>query len=194
MNMENGNPYTGALSVPAPQTDAVAAQAAHIIAEAIARIWGHIASGFTVVERAHGESTIVAYAWNLETNTLERVGFKVSHKRHTKKGDDPLTDDRDLYELEANNAARRLRACILALIPGDVVDAAVAKCKETLIANMTNKGMKPAEKQAPNANGRNKDTKPAEKQAPGTNGRNKVIKEAGKICRKLLPPSVSRKK
>ena len=127
--MENGNFYAGALSVPAPQTDAVAVQAAHIIAEAIVRHWGNIISGFTVVERANGESTIVAYAWDLETNTLERVGFKVSHKRHTKKGDDPLTDDRDLYELEANNAVRRRRACILALIPGDVVAATIGDIK-----------------------------------------------------------------
>ena len=29
--------------------------------------------------------------------------------------------------------ARRLRACILGIIPGDIVDAAVAKCEDTLI-------------------------------------------------------------
>ena len=33
----------------------------------------------------------------------------------------------------ANQGARRLRACILGIIPGDVVEAAVKKCEETLI-------------------------------------------------------------
>ncbi|MDR2494666.1 MAG: hypothetical protein LBD24_05520 [Spirochaetaceae bacterium] len=106
------------------------------LAEAIARSWGNIASGFTVVERTENESTVIAYAWDLETNAMERIEFKVSHIRHTKKGDYAITDDRDLYELEANQAARRRRACILAVIPGDVVDAAVERCRRTLDASV----------------------------------------------------------
>ena len=42
-----------------------------------------------------------------------------------------ITDDRDIYELEANMSARRIRACILQMIPGDVTDAAVAACRKT---------------------------------------------------------------
>ena len=41
------------------------------------------------------------------------------------------TEDRDIYELEANMSARRIRACILQMIPGDVTDAAVAACRMT---------------------------------------------------------------
>ncbi len=37
-----------------------------------------------------------------------------------------------MYELCANQAARRVRQCILALIPGDVVEAASNQCKKTL--------------------------------------------------------------
>ncbi len=49
-----------------------------------------------------------------------------------KKGDYPLTDPRDIYEAVANQAARRVRACILGIIPSDVVEAAVDRCNKTL--------------------------------------------------------------
>ena len=49
-----------------------------------------------------------------------------------KNGMKVLTDPRDIYELVANQGARRKRACILNIIPGDVVDAALARCNETL--------------------------------------------------------------
>ena len=43
-----------------------------------------------------------------------------------------LCDPRDVYEMVANLGARRLRACILAVIPKDIVDAAVEECEKTL--------------------------------------------------------------
>jgi len=43
-----------------------------------------------------------------------------------------LTDPRDVYELAANYGARRLRACILGVVPGDVQDLAIAECDRTL--------------------------------------------------------------
>jgi hypothetical protein len=106
------------------------------LAEAVARHWGNIASGFTVAERSNGESAIIACAWDLESNVMERIAFKVFHIRHTKKGNYPITDDRDIYEFEANQAARRRRACILTIIPGDAADAAVERCRQTLDASI----------------------------------------------------------
>jgi hypothetical protein len=47
----------------------------------------------------------------------------------------PLTDPREVYEHVANNGARRLRACILGVIPGDVTEAAVEWCNATLKAS-----------------------------------------------------------
>jgi hypothetical protein len=44
-----------------------------------------------------------------------------------------LTDPRDVYEVTANFAARRTRACILALIPIEVQDLAVAECDKTIL-------------------------------------------------------------
>jgi hypothetical protein len=61
--------------------------------------------------------------------------FTVKHERHTKQGKKALTDPRDIYELVANQGSRRLRACILAVIPGDIVDAAVAECEKTMKGN-----------------------------------------------------------
>jgi hypothetical protein len=58
--------------------------------------------------------------------------FEVRHVRDTRQGPKPLTDERDIYELEANQAARRVRACILALIDGDVIEAAIDQCTRTL--------------------------------------------------------------
>jgi hypothetical protein len=60
--------------------------------------------------------------------------FTVPHIRQTKQGRTTLTDPRDVYELVANQGARRLRACILAVIPGDVVEDAVVQCEETMRA------------------------------------------------------------
>ena len=57
------------------------------------------------------------------------------HVRYSKKGKQILTDPRDIYEVVANNGARRLRACILGVIPGDVIEAAMEQCSITLKAN-----------------------------------------------------------
>ena len=48
-----------------------------------------------------------------------------------------LTDARDQYELVANFAARRKRACMEAIIPRDIIDAAVEQCDKTLKAGHT---------------------------------------------------------
>lgn len=102
------------------------------LARAIARSWGNLDSGFKVLEQSPKESTVMAYCWDLETNYRETKVFTVQHVRETKKGSYPLTDSRDIYELIANQSARRERACILSVIPGDIVDAAIGECNATL--------------------------------------------------------------
>jgi hypothetical protein len=103
------------------------------MAEALAQNWGNITFDIVELEQRGGESTVMARAWDLETNVQQRKIFTVPHIRHTRSGDYKLTDPRDIYEMVANQGARRLRACILGVIPGDVVDAAVNKCDETLL-------------------------------------------------------------
>lgn len=103
------------------------------LAEVLARYWGNVDFGIVELEQRPGESTMMAYAWDLETNTRQTRIFTQKHERYTKaKGRVELTESRDIYELTANNGARRLRACILGIIPGDVVETAVLKCRETL--------------------------------------------------------------
>lgn len=103
------------------------------LAEAVAQAWGNIDFGIIELEQRVGESQVMAYAWDLETNSRQTKIFSVPHARYTKKGGlTPLTDPRDIYEMVANQGARRLRACILGVIPGDVIDAAVSACAQTL--------------------------------------------------------------
>lgn len=102
------------------------------LAESLAQSWGNIDFGIKELSQSNGVSVAEAYAIDLETNARVTKIFHVPHRRHTKNGITNLTDSRDIYELVANNGARRLRACILSIIPGDVVEAAVAQCKKTL--------------------------------------------------------------
>ena len=103
------------------------------LAEAIAREWGNLTYGITELSKGNGRSELEAFAWDMEKNVRVTKKFTVEHKRDTKQGKKTLTDDRDIYEATANFGARRMRACILEVIPGDVVDMAVAECKKTMI-------------------------------------------------------------
>ena len=102
------------------------------LAEAVAQQWGNMQFGIRELSNQGGKSEVQAFAWDVETNTRREITFTVPHIRHTKKGSYKLEDPRDIYELVANQGARRLRACILAVVPGDVVEAAVNQCQITL--------------------------------------------------------------
>lgn len=111
------------------------------LAEAMARAWGNCQYGVVELDRRGDESSMLAYAWDLESNTMARAEFKVRHYRDSNRGGkQALTEERDIYEAVANNGARRLRACILKLIPGDVTDAAVRQCDETIRAQIKDLG------------------------------------------------------
>lgn len=105
------------------------------LAEVIAQNWGNISFGIKELEQRPGESVAMAYAWDLETNVRQEKVFTVPHMRKAKGQIKKLDDPRDIYELVANNGARRLRACILGIIPGDIVEKAVEACNETLKGN-----------------------------------------------------------
>lgn len=105
------------------------------LAETAAQAWGNMAFGIRELEQRNGASTVEAFAWDMESNTRQVKVFQVEHKRHTKKGAYKLEDPRDIYELVANQGARRLRSCILGVIPGDVIEAAVKQCEETMHAS-----------------------------------------------------------
>lgn len=104
------------------------------LAEAMAQSWGNMQFGIRELDQSGGSSTVQAFAWDVETNTRREVTFQVPHIRHTRAGSKKLDDPRDIYEMVANQGARRLRSCILAVIPGDVTEAAVAQCETTMHA------------------------------------------------------------
>lgn len=105
------------------------------LAEEIARCWGNIDFGIKELSQKDGESEMMAFAWDLETNVRSSQNFCVRHVRDNKNGPQRLTSQRDIYENNANNAGRRLRARILAIIPPDIVNQATAECQKTLAGN-----------------------------------------------------------
>lgn len=104
--------------------------------EAVKIAWGNIDSGWRELERNEDRAIVQAYAWDKETNVKEERTFEVPLIRYTRKGSYKLSDPRDIYELEANNAARRVRACLQAVIPSDVIEEAVNACIATQQANV----------------------------------------------------------
>lgn len=102
------------------------------LAEELARCWGNIDFGIKELSQKEGESEMQAYCWDMETNTLSSQTFVVAHIRDNQYGSQKLTKQRDIYENNANMAGRRLRARILAVLPPDLVEAAVAECRKTL--------------------------------------------------------------
>jgi hypothetical protein len=102
------------------------------LAEAMAQAWGNLDVGVREISQSNGVSVAEAYAIDLQTNTRVTKIFHVPHVRDTKKGRQKLTEARDIYEMVANQGSRRLRACILGILPGDVIEAAVAQCKKTM--------------------------------------------------------------
>lgn len=102
------------------------------LAEELARDWGNIAFGWKILSQDDDSSEVRAEAWDLETNVPSHITFTVRHEFKAKGQIKKVTDPREIYELIANQASRRLRACILRVIPGDVQDMAVELCEKTL--------------------------------------------------------------
>ena len=103
------------------------------LAEVLAQNWGNLTFGIRELSQSHGESEVEAFAWDLETNVKETKTFTVKHQRYKRgAGNVDLSDPRDIYEHTANQGARRMRACILGVIPGDIVESAQAKCRSTV--------------------------------------------------------------
>lgn len=113
------------------------------LAETLAQNWGNLQFEVREVsrrmdpKRGCGISVCQAYCWDVETNVRTARTFEVPHWRDTKQGGYAIKEERDIYELVANMGARRLRACILAIIPGDITEGAVEQCKITLRGDIT---------------------------------------------------------
>jgi hypothetical protein len=96
------------------------------LAEVMAQNYGNLDFGVRELERKAGSSV------DMENNVRSTKVFEVPHEIYTKKGTKKLMDPRDIYERVANDGARRMRACILAIIPADINEAAQNMCKKTV--------------------------------------------------------------
>ena len=111
--------------------------------EAIAQRWKNIEFGFRELARfpgvggQPGESIVEAYSWDLESNVRRRTQFSVVHSIGLKGNKTKvLTDPRDIYEVIANQAQRRVRTCLENIIPRDVIEMAREECDKTLTAHV----------------------------------------------------------
>jgi len=102
------------------------------LAEVMAQNYGNMQYGVEELERTGDTSHMVAFAWDCENNVRVEQKFNVKHWRDTQSGGYQLEQERDIYEVTANMGSRRVRACILRVIPGDFVDAALERCTKTL--------------------------------------------------------------
>jgi hypothetical protein len=100
--------------------------------ETVAGCWGNLQYGFRELEQRIGESQVEAFAWDLESNTKAIRVFSVPHSMKARGGMKRLEDGRDIYEWVANQAQRRVRACLQEVIPRDVVEDATDECTKTL--------------------------------------------------------------
>jgi hypothetical protein len=118
------------------------------LAQEIARCWGNLSYGIKELSRREGSpetggkgySEMQVYSQDLETMTRTTQEFTVWHVRETKtKGIVKLTSPRDIYEITANEGARRLRSNIFKVVPPDVIELAIEQIE------ITKKQMSPAQ-------------------------------------------------
>ena len=104
------------------------------LARELARVWGNVQYGLVEMRRDddYGQSEMQAFAWDVQTNSRNSSTFIVPHRRDTKDGPQAVTDMRDIYELNTNNGARRVREAIFAILPPWFVEEAKELCNQTL--------------------------------------------------------------
>jgi hypothetical protein len=104
------------------------------LARELARCWGNVQHGIAELRRddQHGESEMLAWAWDVQMNTRASNTFIVPHKRDKRGGPEPLVDLRDIYENNTNQAARRVREAIFSILPPWFVEEAEDICRATI--------------------------------------------------------------
>jgi hypothetical protein len=115
------------------KTITVSGPSVHLARE-LARVWGNCEYSVNELRRDDkaGQSEMLAYAWDLETNTRNSAVFIVPHFRDRKGGPVQLTEMRDVYENNANNGARRVREAIFNVLPVWFTEEAKDLCAKTL--------------------------------------------------------------
>jgi len=107
------------------------------LAKELARCWGHIHYGPGEMHREADRSEMLVYAWDVQSGTRAFSTFIVPHKRDKKNKDGQtvpvdLITMQEIYENNANQAARRLREQIFGVLPSWFTERAKELCDETL--------------------------------------------------------------
>lgn len=104
------------------------------LARELARCWGNVQYGIAELRRDDiaGESEMMAFAWDVQTNTRSASTFIVPHVRDKQGGGQRLTETRDIYENNANMGARRVREAIFAILPPWFTEQAKVVCNATI--------------------------------------------------------------
>lgn len=106
------------------------------LAEVLAQAWGNLKFGFHEYGREDGKSSCKAYCHDLETNTNSEIDFEVEHYIEIGKKENKskkwISDPAEIDRLVANRGSKKLRQCILKVIPPDIVEDAMNQCKDTI--------------------------------------------------------------
>lgn len=104
------------------------------LARELARIWGNLNYGVKELRRDDeaGESEVMAYAWDVQTNTRSERSFVVPHARMKSGKREKLVDLGDIYLSNQNVGARAVRECIFTVLPTEFVDEAQDLCRATI--------------------------------------------------------------
>ncbi len=104
------------------------------LARELARIWGNVQYGVKELSRddAAGMSEVLAFAWDVQTNTRSERTFQVPHERMKGRDRQKLTDLGDIYLMNQNVGARAVRECIFTILPPWLVEEAQDVCHATL--------------------------------------------------------------
>jgi len=102
------------------------------LARELARIWGNISYGSAELRRddEYGQSEMLAYAWDVQTNCRNSATIINPHKQYAGGGD--LTELRDIQENNASVVNRRVREAIWAVLPAWFVEEAKDICAKTI--------------------------------------------------------------
>ena len=102
------------------------------LARELARIFGNVSYGVKELARddMRGQSELMAYCWDLQTNARSEIVFVVPHVKG--KNNRRLTGTQEIYENNASFAGRRLREAIFAILPVWFKAEAADICHKTL--------------------------------------------------------------
>lgn len=118
------------------------------LARELARIWGNITHGVVEISRDNdrGQSELMAYAWDVETNTRSARTFIVPHTRDKTQWDnsggrnrrvgtvaEPIETQQDITNQNNSVGARQLRETIFSVLPQWFTEDAIAACRARLL-------------------------------------------------------------